>query len=177
MILLYLIGRYINVYNLNIGKSAKKLIGEFLLILGIEYLLNVILYFCAGKQMRNIFAYDSSLFIIVLAIIFFCIFRKIRCFPKWSSKVSKYILEVYLVHSIVLEIIVKQWYSMFPVSSWLGGLHILYITLGVFLISLLIACLRNAIFAKKEEKLSILLEEYILKGRMFLENYASKKCN
>lgn len=95
MVMLYLIGRYIAVYQSERVFKTSKLIKIFALTAAVNFALNGALYVVTGT-VQNRYARDNSLFIIVQAVCIFLIFRNIYFENSFINRVAKHVPAVFI---------------------------------------------------------------------------------
>lgn len=146
MLIVYLIGRYINVY-IDDNKILKKnafLIGGGAIGIGfcLNYFASLVLY--RGKGLFAPFARDNSLIILVGSIGIFIGIKKIYFFNTTINAIAKSVLSIYIFEGTVRRVIsyIFDW-SKYENSCWLS-----LIVLGVALLIMCICFINNLIFTK-----------------------------
>ena len=161
MLLIYLIGRYLKKYDIQI-KSSIKLIISIILLLGVEILVN---YLCSmlrgGIGIYAPFARDCSIFIVILSVLIFLYFKKIELVSPFINMVAKNIIGIYLFESAVRIVI----YIKFDISQYLDKWYLFAEVLGVglivFVLCTLIESIRRNTIGHVEDFISSFIEKKI----------------
>lgn len=104
MLLVYLIGRYIRIYNINLER--KKLAGFTFFVVGIGTLLNYLCaQVCGGVGVMAPFARDNSITIVLGSIGVFLIFLSWNFYSAVINYVASYVLAIYIIESPVRKIL------------------------------------------------------------------------
>ena len=135
MILLYLIGRYIAIYQPKREFKTKRLAGIFLATAGVNFCLNGALYAVTGT-VQNRYARDNTLFTIVQAVCVFLIFRNLHFENTAINRIAKHVPAVFMFEWTLRSIISRYMidYVSFGRENYyeilLLGIAILLIVLG-----------------------------------------------
>lgn len=104
MVMLYLIGRYIAVYQKERVFKNSRLIQIFAVTAGLNFLLNGALYVVTGT-VQNRYARDNSLFTILQAVCIFLIFRNVYFENTFVNRVAKHVPAAFMFEWTLREII------------------------------------------------------------------------
>lgn len=110
MIMLYLIGRYLGVYQSEKVYETKKLAKVLVAITGINFLLNAALYLVSGS-VQNRYARDNSLFTIIQAICVFLIFRNVYFENDFINRLAKHVPAAFIFEWTMRVAIVTYVYN------------------------------------------------------------------
>lgn len=150
MLLIYLIGRYIRKYDLEV-KDEFKPVGIAILLLGIEFALNYSLSMLkGGVGVYAPFARDCSIFIVALSVLIFLLVKKVHVSSSLINILAKNVIGVYLLEGAIRQII-GIWLDINAyVDCWYLFVIITIISLINFTICSLIEMLRRNTIAHIE---------------------------
>lgn len=106
MVMLYLIGRYLAVYQENRSYRTGKLVKIFAVTAALNFCLNGALYVATGT-VQNRYARDNSLFTIVQAICMFLIFRNMYFENKVVNEAAKHVPAAFMFEWTLREVIMR----------------------------------------------------------------------
>ena len=127
MILMYLIGRYIGLYEKDKQYKTGKLAGIFLGVLLVNFALNSALYLLTGT-VQNRFARDNTLFTIVEAVCAFLIFKNIHFENKFINQVARHVPAVFIMEWTLRGII---WHYLIHYLEWIDRIWYVPLMLGI----------------------------------------------
>lgn len=150
MLLIYLIGRYIRKYDLEI-KDGFKSVGIAILLLGIEFALNYGLSMLkGGVGVYAPFARDYSIFIVALSVLIFLLMKKVKVSSSLINILAKNVIGVYLFEGAIRQIIGSRLDINTYADCWYLFVIIIMISLINFIICSLIEMLRRNTIAHIE---------------------------
>ncbi len=138
MTLLYLIGRYIRMYQDKTAYSRKKLLGIYTAVTAVCIALNGALYVVTGT-VQNRFARDNTLFTIAEAVCIFLIFKDIHFYSPFVNRIASHVPAVFIMEWTLRGIITNYMfdYLAWRESSWheliLLGTAVLLVVLGTLI--------------------------------------------
>ena len=145
MVMLYLMGRYIGVYQKEKRYSTGKLLGCFAAVAAVNFCLNGALYVATGV-VQNRFARDNTLFTVAQAVLIFLMFRNVYFENKFVNRLARHVPAVFIFEWTLRAIISRylfdyvQWRESVWYELVLIGIAVLIVALGS-----VIDCLRVAI--------------------------------
>ena len=150
MLLIYLIGRYIRKYDLEI-KEEFKAVKIIFLLFGIEFALNYGLSMLkGGVGVYAPFARDYSIFIVALSVLIFLLMKKVHVSSSLINILAKNVIGVYLFEGAIRQIIGSRLDFNVYVNCWYLFVIITIISLINFTICSLIEMLRRNTIAHIE---------------------------
>lgn len=170
MIMIYLIGRYINIYGLSFFEKKKAIIIFFCLwiINGVSHEIPI--------KIGGIYHHlckDNSITNIIMAVILFCLFKEMKLQVKFINKAAANIFTVFALNNSLVTIIMSliERNNFQKVMMKTGFLSLAGIVLGVLMLCLFLGEIRARIFgrsdewiANKAEKIGSKINKRILKG-------------
>lgn len=160
MFLVYIIGRYIRLYGVPscIVKNRKSIACLCILL---TFIGNSILTNLKG-QISVYYAYDCSLFILCLSIIFFSIFIDLELDSPFINSLAKYCFPIYLFSDFV-------WLLLMPYIEYFQNSYFCWLIMPCFLV---LAILMTVLYEKIRQLLFDKIEKNILKVLKFkYDNY------
>lgn len=143
MFLIYLIGRYIRKYDLEI-KEGVKTVGLAILLLGIEFALNYGLSMIkGGVGVYAPFARDYSIFIVALSVLMFLLMKKVKMASSLINVLAKNVMGVYLFEGAIRQIIESRLDISAYIDCWYLFAIITIVSLINFIVCSLIEMLRR----------------------------------
>ena len=104
MLLMYLIGRYIAIYDVSFKK--KKLIKWAFLMMGCGFGVNYLMaYIGGGVGLKAPMARDNSITIVLGSICVFLIFKKYIFYSRTINRAASYVLAIYILESTVRKVL------------------------------------------------------------------------
>lgn len=150
MTMLYLIGRYLAVYQAKRSFETKKLAKALFVISGINFLLNTALYVLSGS-VQNRYARDNSLFTIIQAICVFLIFRNHYFENTFVNRLAKHVPAAFVFEWTMRMAIVAYVYDyLVCADKWYYVLVTLAIAAALIVIGSAIDWLRIVVLHKPE---------------------------
>jgi hypothetical protein len=157
MVMLYLIGRYIRIYEVDKKYPQQKLWLAFVCVTLANIVLNGALYVATGV-VQNRFARDNSLFIIAEAVLLFLIFCRLKLESKAINTVAGCVPAVFIMEWTLRELTAYHIYNYLQWSnSSIYPLVVLLMAAVLILVGTLIESARKILLRIPEEKLSELL--------------------
>lgn len=150
MVMLYLIGRYLGVYQAEKKVETRRLICTFALIAGINFCLNGALYIVTGS-VRNSYARDNTLFTVAEAVCIFLIFRNLYFENGFINRVAKCVPAVFMFEWTLRNLIL-HYVADVTVYAGENYYELLVLVLAIILVALgcLIDMVRVAVFSGVE---------------------------
>lgn len=170
MTMLYLIGRYLGVYQSEKAYETKKLAKVFFITAGINFALNAALYLVSGS-VQNRYARDNSLFTIIQAVCVFLIFRNIYFENEFVNRLAKHVPAAFIFEWTMRVAIVTYVYNyLVCADKWYYVMVTFAIAVVLIAIGSAIDWLRIALLHKPEtwlvDKIYLLGEKSRLLERM-----------
>lgn len=158
MIIMYLVGRYIAIYEQEITLKKERLLILFVLNVIVTFLLNFITSIIKG-EVTTPWARDCSIFIVVSAILLFLFFKQFHFYNKFINCIASDILQVYIFSSCIQFLIGKKLNLDLYKGNWYLFLVIVIYVLMIITICVLIEEVRKFIFGKLEKVFVQVIEE------------------
>lgn len=164
MVLIYLIGRYIRMYEEDFSFKRSKLIGAYAVITLVCIALNGALYAVTGT-VQNRFSRDNTLFTIFASVCIFLIFKDIHFKNTFINRVATHVPAIFIMEWTVRGVITHY---IFDYLAWkehdtyqliLLGIAVLLVVMGT-----VIDEVRVGVFGRVEQKASVKLYEVIQKA-------------
>ena len=182
MLCLYLLGGFINRYNIVKLISKKILYIVFILTFSFIFIVDTILsYVTGGVGIHIPLARDCSVFLLIEAVTIFLLFLKFNFTSTKINKFAKYTLSVYLFESCVRMIAVKYIFDYFVFSKyWFWFLVNILISLIIVVICVLFDSVRakifdlfkvfnrNNFFSRQIDRIANLTNSYYIKLEKFI---------
>lgn len=150
MVMLYLIGRYIAVYQSKKIYGTKRVLAAFVFAAGVNFCLNGGLYLVTGTE-QNRYARDNTLFTVAEAVCIFLVFRNLYFESGFINRVAKCVPAVFMFEWTLREIISRYIvdYVAFAGENYYEAL-LLLIALLLIVMGVLIEFLRSTLLAGVE---------------------------
>lgn len=151
MILIYLIGRYINKYKIEFNRKNLVLVSMVSIIT--TYIIMAIISNIKGEVTLRYLFRDNSSFIIITAICIFMIFKSFNLQSKIINNLSKYVLAIYVFEQFVRLNFMKNHFVNLQEYVNKPNLYLLVIAycLITILICIITEKIRKTIFTKIED--------------------------
>lgn len=152
MTLLYLIGRYIRLYQDGKTYRRSKLIGVYTAIVAVTVLLNGAL-FVAGGEVRNSFARDNTLFTIAASVCLFLLFKEIHFTSPFINRAATHVPAVFTMEWTLRGIVTVYLfdYLAWRESNW-HQLILFGMSMALIVAGTLIDEVRVLLFSRLEDK-------------------------
>ncbi len=155
MLIVYLIGRYLNKYPLH--HSTWKKVCCFFLSVTAAFALNFTTSLLRGRAFAP-FARDNSLFMLCGAVCCFLCFKEKEIHSAFINLISKNIFAVYISEVILRNIIHDYSIISFLDGKWYLFFTVFGLSLVIFTVCSLFENLRKLVFGWLEKKLSAILQ-------------------